>query len=402
MPQGVAASERLESDNGPGPGPRVLVVGGAGYVGSILSRQLVDAGYDVRILDAMLYGRESLAELEGHPRVRIIEGDTRDEATVIRALDGVDSVIHLGEIVGDPACALDPDLTVDVNVTASIRIARLAKAAGVRRFVYPSSCSVYGASDEVVSERSHLNPVSLYARAKITVEQALVGMASPDFVPVIVRFATVYGLSPRPRFDLVVNLLTAKARTDGVLVVDGGDQWRPFVHVADAADALLMCMEQPAIMVAGEIFNVGANDQNHTIGEVARIIANRIPSASIEFGEVRDPRNYRVRFDKIRDQLGFVPRRYLVEGIDEISGAIADGAITDIKAAAFSNLETLRGAGFGARRASVPVIQPELPVTEPVLAVDATLATEADLEPVVEAVPLTRPRDGSVDALPVG
>jgi nucleoside-diphosphate-sugar epimerase len=342
---------------------RILVVGGAGYVGSVLSRQLIDAGYAVRILDSFLYGDSSLAGLTGHERVEVVHGDTRDDALVAEVLRDVDAVIHLGEIVGDPACALDPDLTIAVNVTASIRLAEQAKQAGVRRFVYPSSCSVYGASDEIVSERSALNPVSLYARGKIAVEQALLDLTDPTFETVIVRFATVYGLSHRPRFDLVVNLLAAKARSGGQIVVDGGGQWRPFVHVADAADALQLCLEAPADLVTGEVFNVGANDQNHTISEVAEIIRNRMPRTSIEYGEVRDPRNYRVKFDKISGQLGFAPRRLLVEGIDEIASALEDGSIVDFEATAFSNVETLRYAGVGAGARSAP-LRPVMAVAE--------------------------------------
>jgi nucleoside-diphosphate-sugar epimerase len=333
-----------------------LVVGGAGYVGSVLSRELLQAGYRVRVLDAFLYGGTSLDDIVGHPRLEIMQGDTRDERRVRQALEGVDAVVHLGEIVGDPACALDPDLTIDINITSSIRLARLAREAGIRRFVYPSSCSVYGASDEIVNERSRLNPVSLYARGKISVEEAILEMTGPDFHPVIVRFATVYGLSPRPRFDLVVNLLTAKAQTDGEIIVDGGDQWRPFLHVADAADALQLCLEQPARMVAGEVFNVGGNDQNHTIGEVAEIIRNRIPRASVRYGEVRDRRNYRVRFDKIENQLGFVPKRLLVEGIDEIARALDEGSIPDFGSVEFSNLEALRDAGVGQLSTLTPVM----------------------------------------------
>ena len=358
MSLGVAASGQLDSFTVGAREQRILVVGGAGYVGSVLTRELLQAGYRVRVLDSFLYGGASLDALIGHPRLEILQGDTRDERRVRQALDGVDAIVHLGEIVGDPACALDPDLTIEINITASIRLAQLAREAGIRRFVYPSSCSVYGASDEIVNERSRLNPVSLYARGKISVEQAILEMTGPDFHPVVVRFATVYGLSPRPRFDLVVNLLTAKAQTDGEIVVDGGDQWRPFLHVADAADALLLCLEQPARMVAGEVFNVGGNDQNHTIGEVAEIIRNRIPRASVHYGEVRDRRNYRVRFDKIRDQLGFVPQRLLVEGIDEIAQALDDGLIPDFGAVEFSNIEALRDAGIGRPSTLTPVMAP--------------------------------------------
>ena len=356
MPLGAAASGQPDSVVDARGRRPILIVGGAGYVGAILCRQLVDAGYRIRILDAFLYGGGSLDELAEHPQVEILQGDTRDERRVVEALRDVDTVVHLGEIVGDPACALDPDLTVAINVTASIRLAELARSMGVQRFIYPSSCSVYGASDEIVSERSPLNPVSLYARGKIAVEQALLALRDPEFHPVIVRFATVYGISPRPRFDLVVNLLAAKAHAGGEIVVDGGDQWRPFVHVADAADALRMCIEVPLARISGEVFNVGGNDQNHTIGEVAEIIRNRVPGTSVRYGEVRDRRNYRVRFDKIRDQLGFVPSRLLVEGIDEIARALDDGAVRDFDAPRFSNLEALRGAGVGQRPALTPVM----------------------------------------------
>lgn len=383
---GVAVSTRPETAISPHGEHTVLVAGGAGYVGSVLCQELLDAGYRVRILDSMMYGRASLEALRDHPRATIIEADTRDEPAVLDALQGVDAVVHLGEIVGDPACALDPELTVDVNVTASIRLARLAKAVGVRRFVYPSSCSVYGASDDIVSERSELNPVSLYARGKIAVEQALREMDGPDFDVVIVRFATVYGLSPRPRFDLVVNLLTARAHTVGVINVDGGGQWRPFVHVADAANALRLCLEAPSDIVAGETYNVGADDQNHTIGEIAEIIRNRLPRAEVRYGTSRDARNYRVRFDKIRDDLGFTPRRILVEGIDEICSAIDAGLIGDITALAYSNVETLRATGIAQRRTGVPVMDHEPVAVGP-------------REP--EAPVRKRPRDGTADVLPV-
>ena len=269
-------------------GSRVLVIGGAGYVGSVLCGQLLASGHRVRVLDAFLYGRESLNEFTNDPRVEIIQSDSRDLVRVRAAMHDVSAVVHLGEIVGDPACSLDPEVTVDVNVNATLAVARLARDAGIRRFIYPSSCSVYGASDDIVSERSDLNPVSLYARAKITVEEALRRMADSDFQPVILRFATVYGLSPRPRFDLVVNLLTAKAQSTGEITVNGGDQWRPFVHVADAAAAILLMLQQPSHMVAGETFNVGSNDQNHTVGEVGEVIRNRVAGSTVHYGAVTE------------------------------------------------------------------------------------------------------------------
>ena len=317
------------------------MVGGAGYLGSVLCRRLVRSGYGVRVLDAFLYGREPLEELANEPGFEVFQGDTRDTVLLAKAMDGVDAVLHLGEIVGDPACSLDPVETTDVNVTGTRMVADMAKRLGVRRFVYPSSCSVYGATDDTVNERSELHPVSLYARCKIAVEQALLDMRDATFHPVILRFATLHGISPRPRFDLVVNLLTARAYVDGVMSVDGGEQWRPFLHVSDAAAAMILCLELQTDLVSGEIFNVGADEQNFTIRQVAKLVQDRIPESYIGQGGASDARNYRVSFDKIHRQLGFVCRRGVVNGIDEIRNALSAGLIDDYQHPRFSNVRAL-------------------------------------------------------------
>ena len=321
----------------------VLVIGGAGYVGSFLCRALLDRGYRVRVLDALLYGDESIRDLTSRADFELIEGDSRDITSLVRGIRGVDAVVHLGEIVGDPACALDEHLTLEVNLAATRMAAEVARGFAVQRFVYASSCSVYGASDATLDEKSRLNPVSLYARTKIGAERVLLGLRGSNFHPVIVRLATVYGLSFRPRFDLVVNTLAAKAWTEGEITVYGGAQWRPFVHVADVAQALLLCLERPLATVDGQIFNVGSAEQNYTISEVADLVQSCVPGARIHRLEgVGDPRNYRVSFHRIRDQLGFRPRRTVVDGIREIVAALQAGVVQAYADPRHDNARSLR------------------------------------------------------------
>jgi nucleoside-diphosphate-sugar epimerase len=319
----------------------VLVVGGAGYVGSILVADLLRAGYQVVVLDSLLYGGESLAPFIGRPGFELHVGDTRDESLVRRLLAECSAVVHLGEIVGDPACNLDPKVTLSVNFAATTRLGRIASEIGVERFVYPSSCSVYGASDDIVDEASSLNPVSLYAEAKIASEQALLRLRNDRFHPTIFRLATVYGTSPRPRFDLVVNTLAGRAVTDGRIQVQGGGQWRPFVHVADVAATLLETLQAPLDRVSAETFNLGSNDQNHTIRGVAEIVRQHVPGTAVEVAPVEDQRNYRVAFDKIESVLGFRPERTVSDGVEEIARAVASGQIADAKDPRHSNVRAL-------------------------------------------------------------
>jgi nucleoside-diphosphate-sugar epimerase len=324
--------------------PRVLVIGGAGYVGSVLTRRLLGAGYQVRVFDALFYGAGSLSGLDDEQWLEVVVGDTRDGSAVREAMSGVDTVVHLGELVGDPACALDPATTVAINLDATRRIADEARRAGVSRLIYPSSCSVYGANDEVVDEQSPLNPVSLYAETKLLAEEELAIAAAEGLETVILRLATVYGMSPRPRFDLVVNLFAARGLVDRHIAVHGGDQWRPFVHVADVADAMVACLQAPAALVAGETLNVGSDGQNHTVGEVAELVHRRVPEATLSIEPIDDHRNYRVSFARIRELLGFEPARGLDDGIAEIHAALSDGSVLDYRAARHSNLQTMRAS----------------------------------------------------------
>lgn len=325
----------------------VLVIGGAGYIGSALLPRLLAEGYRVRLLDLLLYGTEPIAEWLDHPHLEILQADFRQVDKVVEAMKDVDAVIHLGGIVGDPACALDEELTTEINVMATRMIAEVAKGSGVSTFVFASTCSVYGASDHILDERSELNPVSLYARSKIASEKVLLQMANERFAPVILRFGTIYGLSGRTRFDLVVNLLTAKALVDGEITVFGGDQWRPFLHVDDAARVLLMVLQAPLEMVRTQVFNVGSNEQNYTIREVGEMVQCQVPEAKLVLRDGdADRRNYWVNFNKIRRTLNFTPKWTVEAGIQQVMQAIHSGKVEDYRDAKYSNVKFLTEEGM--------------------------------------------------------
>ncbi len=324
-------------------GPRnVLVIGGAGYIGSVLVRRLLARGYKVRVLDRLLYGDESLAELYGRQDFGLIQGDFRNVEAVVRAVQGVGSIIHLGAVVGDPACALDEEFTFEVNLAATRMIAEAGKGYGIRRFVFASSCSVYGAKDEVVDERSKLAPVSLYAKTKIESEKLLLSITSDSFSPILLRFATVCGISYRPRFDLVVNLLAAQAIFDKKITIFGGEQWRPFVHIDDVSKAIIRCLEAPLEVVSGQVFNVGAETGNYRLIEVGDIIKSLVPDTVVSVqGDVDDQRNYRVSFEKIQRMLGFQSDKAVEDAVLEIVEAVRSGRIANYRAPQYSNVKWL-------------------------------------------------------------
>lgn len=333
----------------------VLVIGGAGYIGSALLPKLLDRGYRVRLLDCFLYGEEPIKPFIQHPNLEIHRGDFRNVDTVVAAMKDMNSVVHLGGIVGDPACALDEELTLQINLIATRMIAQVAKGNGISRFVFASSCSVYGASDEILNERSSLNPVSLYARSKIASENVLLTFRGSRFEPVILRFGTIYGLSGRTRFDLVVNLLAAKALVDKVITVYGKDQWRPFLHVHDAGRAVLTALDARAESVAPLIFNVGCDEQNRTLGQVGELIRDMVPGSVLRCTEDNvDRRNYRVEFRRIRETLGFEPVWKIEAGVHQVLDAIASGKVTDYQDPKYSNVKFL----------SAPDAREHLPVQE--------------------------------------
>lgn len=331
----------------------VLVIGGGGYVGSGLLEKLLSSGYKVRLLDLFMFGTDPISAVLHHRNLEVIEGDFRHVDKVVRAMHGVDAVVHLGGIVGDPACALNEELTLEMNLYATRLIAECAKGNGINRFIFASSCSVYGASDDVLDETSGLNPVSLYARSKIGSERVLQHLQDESFAPTILRFGTIYGLSGRTRFDLVVNLLSAKAVKEGKITVFGAEQWRPFVHVDDVSEAVYLMLKSPAKAVCGQIFNVGSDEQNCTLGDVGRLVQKVVPTAElIESDSDGDRRNYRVSFSKIREAVGFKAQWTLEEGVKQVVRRLESGEIVDYMDSRYSNVKTLsESAGHEGLRA---------------------------------------------------
>jgi nucleoside-diphosphate-sugar epimerase len=253
----------------------------------------------------------------------------------------------LAAIVGDPACALDRETTIAINYAAAKMMAQVCRAQGVSRFVFASTCSVYGASNEVRHETSSLNPVSLYATTKVDAEKVLLESADEIFQPTILRFATAYGWSHRPRFDLVANLFSAQAVTERLITIVNGEQWRPFVHTQDIARACLLALEAPLRTVGGQIFNVGDESQNFTLEQLGEIVARSAPGTRV--AKVRnqdDMRNYRVSFDKIHQELGFRAEVTLEEGIREMVDAVRAGKVANWRDPLHSNVRHLQGEGL--------------------------------------------------------
>lgn len=324
----------------------VLIVGGAGYLGSVLCRKLLERGYKVRVLDNLLYGDDGIRKLYGNQNFEFVKGDMRNIQIVMDAIKGMDAVIHLAAIVGDPASAIDPEETIEINYLGTKMLAEICKYNQINRFIFASTCSVYGTNpdpEKLLNEESPLNPVSLYAEMKLKSEEGLLELVDENFSPTIFRMATLYGLSPRMRFDLVINLLTAKATIEKKITIFGGDQWRPFLHVEDAAEAYIKCLEAPIHKVRGEIFNVGSNEQNHQIREIGKMIKDIIPDAEIITEEENvDKRNYRVSFKKIENVLGYKPCHTIKDGITEIYRAIQQGIFSDYKNPKYSNYKFLQ------------------------------------------------------------
>jgi nucleoside-diphosphate-sugar epimerase len=291
----------------------------------------------------MLYGSYPIQDLLAHPQLELFTGDFRHASVAARAVNGADAVVHLGAIVGDPACALDANFTIQTNVQGSLVLAELCKTHGVPRFLFASSCSVYGASDQPLDETSALSPVSLYAETKIQIEQALLGMQDTGFAPVILRFATAFGHSRRPRFDLVVNLLTAKALMEGQITIHGGEQWRPFIHVDDIGRAVHCALEAPLDRIAGEIFNVGSSEQNHQLATLGFLIQEAVPTARIvTSNNTIDSRNYYVCFDKVRHVLDFTTVHDLPSSIQTLRRVLESGAVGDYRDVRYDNCRFLR------------------------------------------------------------
>jgi nucleoside-diphosphate-sugar epimerase len=307
---------------------RVLVTGGAGYVGSNLVHKLVDAGYEVVVLDLYIYG-DVFAGLSGNPNLTQIKGDLRNPADVSRALRGCDAVIHLACISNDPSFDLDPDLGKSINFDCFRPLVKAAKDAGAKRFIYASSSSVYGIKDELdVTENLPLVPLTDYSKYKAMCEEVLEEEREPGFVAVTLRPATVCGYAPRLRLDLTVNILTNHAITNGRITVFGGDQLRPNIHVEDMTDLYLLLLDRPDEAVDGKIWNAGYH--NLKVRAIADMVRDEVgPEVDIVVTPTDDHRSYHVSSEKIRRDIGFVAERTVKDAIIDLKAAFLVGKVPD-------------------------------------------------------------------------
>jgi nucleoside-diphosphate-sugar epimerase len=327
------------------PDGTVLILGGAGYIGSCLVRKLLAAGRKVRVMDSLMYGDYSLHDVLDHPNLELRVGDCRKLQDLIAAVKNTESIVHLAAIVGDPACEIDRQTSREINYAATRMLIEVAKGNGNCRLIFSSSCSVYGATDLLMDEYSNVLPISLYAQTKVDSEEALLEARSETFHPVILRLATVFGLSYRTRFDLIVNLLTAKAYSEGVITIFNETQWRPFIHVQDVANGICQTLAAPIDVVSGETYNLGDSRMNFTLRELAEKVLAEFPNTRVEYIENSDRRNYRVSFEKIRNQIGFECNWGVEDGIREIRRAFESKLIKDYRDPRYSNLQFLKLCG---------------------------------------------------------
>lgn len=278
---------------------RIMVTGSHGYIGTILTRMLMEKGHDVVGLDSDLYEQCTFGT-GGVPDLPLIRKDVRDASA--SDLEGMDAILHLAALSNDPLSDLNPQLTYEINHAASVRLARLGKEVGVKRFVFSSSCSTYGAAgDEMLTENAAFNPVTPYGDSKVLVERDVSTLADESFSPVFLRNATAYGVSPRMRFDLVLNNLVAWAFATGLVYIKSdGTPWRPIVHIEDISRAFIAAVEAPRESIHNQAFNIGMNEENYQVSQLAEIVKETVPGCRIEFAQDAGPdkRNYRVDFSK--------------------------------------------------------------------------------------------------------
>jgi nucleoside-diphosphate-sugar epimerase len=321
---------------------KVLVTGGAGYVGAELVHELVVAGHDVRVLDILLHGQEDVAERLASLDVELLRGDVRDPDARQRALHGIEGVVHLAAIVGDPACARDPELSNAVNVDGTLAVVEDARAAGVERLIFASTCSNYGRMADPtvpIDESGELRPISLYAEQKVLMERSLLETEPNGTAATCLRFATVYGVGRRMRFDLTVNEFTRDLWAGRRLDVFGETFWRPYLHVRDAARAVVLVLASPLDKVAGRVFNAGHSDENYRKLDLVELIVGRLGRGEVDYvHRDEDPRDYKVSFERIRAELGFEPVQRVPTGIDELVMALDQERFGDPFSARYSNI----------------------------------------------------------------
>ena len=308
---------------------KVLVTGGAGYIGSILTNMLLRRGYEVKCMDRLFFGKEALHSIISNPRFELIKDDIRwFDPTILK---DVDATIDLASLANDPAGELDPSKTYAINYRGRARVADLSKEYGVKRYILASTCSVYGFHEDLLDEASRTNPLTTYAKSNVLAEKKTLALADENFTVTVLRQATVYGLSPRMRFDLAINgMVLGVYENRKIPVMKDGTQWRPFVHVKDTSKAFMKVLESPKNKVNKQIFNVGSNEQNVQILPLAELIGKTLPVPfEIEWYGSPDKRSYRVSFDKIRNTLGFVPDYTPKDGAKEVYEALESNKVTD-------------------------------------------------------------------------
>jgi len=313
---------------------KVLVTGGAGYIGSVLVRLLLEKKYFVRVIDNLSFGGESILELINKTNFEFIKGDICNKDDICKALAEIDYVIHLAAIVGDPACAKKPELANTTNIEGSKLLYQLANEMGVERFIFSSTCSNYGKmnnTNEFLDENAKLVPISLYAETKVEVEKFLLNQPKNQVTkPTCLRFSTVYGLSQRMRFDLTVNEFTKEVALGRDLVIFGEQFWRPYCHVEDLARSVIAVLEAEEEKVNFNVFNVGDTKENYQKQMLAEEILKQIPEGKIKYvSRDEDPRDYRVSFEKIKNDLNFRITKRVPYGISQIIKIIQDGFLTD-------------------------------------------------------------------------
>ena len=320
---------------------KVLVTGGAGYVGVPVVEELQGAGHDVTVFDSLLHEQANVADVLRSRAVPLIVADVRDAAARRQALENAEAVVHLAAIVGDPACARQPELSHAVNVEGSSALVDDATAVGVERFIFASTCSNYGRMADPtipVDETAELRPVSLYAEQKVAIETELLSGDHEGLARTCLRFATVYGVADRMRFDLTVNQFTRDLWAEHTLEVYGELFWRPYVHVRDAARAVATVLGRESSEVAGRVFNVGDSDENFRKRDLVEMITALLGRGEVHYvPRDEDPRDYRVSFARIREELGYVPSYGVSDGIEELIGALEERRFGDPFDARYEN-----------------------------------------------------------------
>lgn len=322
-------------------GCNVMITGGAGYVGAVLVPKLLAAGYGVTVLDLYLYGDDVFPDCADHPRLRQIKGDLRDPAMVAKALEGCEAVIHLACISNDPSFELNPNLGKEINLDAFRPLVQASKKAGVKRFIYASSSSVYGIKEGEVVEELPLEPLTDYSKFKAMCEEILEEEREPGFVTLTLRPATVCGYSPRQRLDVIVNILTAHAVNTGKIKVFGGAQLRPNLHIEDMTDLYLLCLQLPDEAIDGKIFNAGY--ENISVSALADRVKSVVGAATVEVSPTNDMRSYHVSSAKIRRELGFEAKHTVEEAVRDLVKAFAEGKLPDAMTdARYYNIKTMQ------------------------------------------------------------